>query len=254
MKKELLGGRLGKIYQEGAFVVRPVRKWTKNVHDFLRYLRQQEIEFVPEPFDLNEQTETISFMVGEVYNYPLPSFFFTDGMIISAAKLLRKFHDAGVGYLGQLNGDEEWMMPITSAMEVMCHGDFAPYNVTIMNREAQGMIDFDTLHPGSRIEDVAYAAYRWVPFSLEDNKLTLEEKIQRTKLFLEAYGLSKAERFYLVKQMNLRLQRLMDFMLNQAEQGDKDFQRNISDGHLEVYKLDAEYLRKHEEEIVKGIQ
>jgi aminoglycoside phosphotransferase (APT) family kinase protein len=50
-------------------------------------------------------------------------------------------------------------------IEVMCHGDFAPYNVTIVDGEAFGIIDFDTLHPGPKMWDIAYAVYRWVPFT-----------------------------------------------------------------------------------------
>ena len=46
----------------------------------------------------------------------------------------------------------------------MCHGDFAPYNITFVDRCVHGIIDFDTLHPGPRIWDVAYAVYRRSPF------------------------------------------------------------------------------------------
>ncbi len=70
--------------------------------------------------------------------------------------------------------------------------DFAPYNVVFNGVEAAGMIDFDTLHPGSCLWDVAYAIYRWAPLKNPRNPDAigdLASQIRRAKAFCDSYGL-----------------------------------------------------------------
>ncbi|WP_086347553.1 phosphotransferase enzyme family protein [Candidatus Enterococcus clewellii] len=243
MKKTLFGGRADKIFKQADTVVRPTNRWTKNVHTFLHYLKNKKIAFVPTPISLMEQEEVVSFMPGKVYNEPLPASFFTDELIVSAAQLLRDFHEAGSDYVDRLTGTEEWMLAVTEKPEVMCHGDFAPYNVTVNDGKAVGMFDFDTLHPGSRIEDIAYAVYRWVPF-YDGNQST--EKAQNTwrrfRLFIDAYGLEASEKEQLPAAMVKRLDQLIAFMKREAEKGNSDFRRNIEEGHLDKYRIDRIYI------------
>ena len=56
-------------------------------------------------------------------------------------------------------------MPGDLPAEVVCHNDFAPYNVVFDDGGPVGVIDWETAAPGARVWDVAYAAYRWVPLS-----------------------------------------------------------------------------------------
>ncbi|MDP5276722.1 aminoglycoside phosphotransferase family protein [Chengkuizengella axinellae] len=250
-KEELTGGRIGKIHKLGETVVRPSNIWTKDVHSFLNYLHEEGADFVPKPYGINEKNEEIlSFMTGDVYNYPLPEALLTDSMIVSSSKLLLKFHKYSERYVSKLTNDEQWMLPATNPAEVMCHGDYAPYNVTIVNNEAAGIIDFDTLHPGPRMWDIAYAIYRWVPFDSHGN---LKEQIRKAKLFLDTYGVDSEGRSSMVKVLVKRLQSLTDFMRSEARNGNKDFQLHIEKGHLQLYQNDIDYLKTNEHEIIQGI-
>lgn len=130
----------------------------------------------------------------------------------------------------------------------MCHGDFAPYNITTEKNVACGIIDFDTLHPGTKMEDVAYVIYRWVPFFAQAVPLSLEEKSLRAKLFLDAYGLIDS-RENIAEAMITRIESLIVYMLQQANQGNPDFQQNIRDGHLRQYRNDREYLKSNQRKI-----
>lgn len=244
MKNTLSGGRSGKIFKIKNTVVRPANPWTKNVHGFLAYLKNKQIDFVPTPIAFSDSEEIVSFMDGAVYNEPLPEMMLTDEMIISAARLLRQFHEAGSSYLSSLTGQEVWMLDSAAQPEVMCHGDFAPYNVTIMDGVAKNLFDFDTLHPGSRLEDISYAVYRWVPFysTTEEGALEERQQLERLRLFLDTYDLSMAERERLPEAMINRLEQLVHFMQVQAENGNSDFQKNIDDGHLGKYLNDITYI------------
>ena len=45
------------------------------------------------------------------------------------------------------------MLPKQLPVEVMCHGDFAPYNITFVDGCVHGIIDFDTLQETISIPD-----------------------------------------------------------------------------------------------------
>ena len=250
----LCGGRENKILRVSDQVIRPSDAWTPYIHDFLNFLKEEGVTYVPRPYGINEKGEEIlSYVQGEVYNYPLPEFMLQDNMIISSAKLLRSFHEVSGRYIDQLTSKEEWMLPAINPIEVMCHGDFAPYNVTIMDGEAVGIIDFDTLHPGPRMWDISYAVYRWVPFTNSYCNFSLDDQIRRAKLFLDTYGIQIEEREILPQMMADRLTNLVSYMNNQAEKGNEDFQKNIEEGHMDLYINDIQYILRYERTILDGL-
>jgi thiamine kinase-like enzyme len=254
----LSGGRENKVFKNKDNVIRPSGAWTPHVHRFLHFLIQEGFTVVPQPYGFSEKgDETLSYVQGEVYNDPLPEFMIQDHMIISSAKLLRSYHEVSGRYIDRITNKEAWMLPARDPIEVMCHGDFAPYNVTIVDGEAFGIIDFDTLHPGPKLWDIAYAVYRWVPVSNPtnpDNRFSLEEQIRKMKLFLDTYGVNAEERELLPQTMVDRLTRLIDYMENQAENGNQDFQKNIDEGHLELYLKDIQFIHQNERTILDGIK
>lgn len=173
-------------------------------------------------------------------------------MIERSAKLLLKYHECSREYILQLTGSERWMLPIINPVEVMCHGDFAPYNVTIIDNNPIGIIDFDTLHPGPVLWDIAYAIYRWIPFNgpqNPDHYYDLEEQIRKAKLFFDSYGLEINKRAEFPLVLIKRLQSLVDFMLKEAECGNEDFKLNIKEGHLQAYLHDIQYIKNNAERI-----
>ncbi|MBR3772528.1 MAG: aminoglycoside phosphotransferase family protein [Clostridium sp.] len=251
------GGREGKIYKQGAYVYRPANPWTKNIHEFLNYLRKSGMINIPVPYGINEEyKEILSFVPGTAYNYPLPMELRTDEVLKEAARLLKNYHRLGKCYLKKLTGKEVWMLPPIAPMEVMCHGDFAPYNVTIVDGKPAGIIDFDTLHPGPVLWDVAYAVYRWVPFTSTSNPDyydEIEEQVRKAKVFLDAYEATLQERKALPDMMVKRLESLVSYMTGQAKEGNEDFEKNLKEGHGELYMQDIAYINKYKETLLHGI-
>jgi len=256
--KTLDGGREGKIKKHGDKVIRPANEWSSDVHRFLEFLISEGFYSVPEPYGFTENNEEIlSYVPGTAYNYPLSDIFLNDEMIIRSAELLKNYHESGRKYIKKLRGDEKWMLPKVDPVEVMCHGDFAPYNVTLIDRKPTGIIDFDTIHPGPVLWDVAYAVYRWVPFtSLEnpDHYDDIDEQIRKVKVFMDAYGVTSQQREELPGTMVKRLSALTDYMTVQADDGNEDFAKNLEDGHVTIYKNDINYIIKNERNIINGIK
>lgn len=257
-KTELAGGRDGKIFKIGNVVSRPSNPWTITIHAYLNHLRANGIDFVPQPISIDQAAgvEQVSFVEGEVCNYPLNQAFSSNTALISAAKLLRQLHDASVGFLNQLNDDEVWMLPKLKPAEIICHADYAPYNVVVKNSHVVGIIDFDTCHPGSRIWDIAYAIYRWAPLSRPDADGitgTTTEHITRAKIFCDAYGLDANKRNQIMPIMIERIEKMVNYILTEAKNGNEDFIANMRDGHHIHYKKDIEFLKSNTNTITTGL-
>ena len=246
-KESLKSARVGISIGEHS-VKRPAGEWTPTVHSFLTYLHGACGLNVPKPIELNrkESSEILSFVDGESFNYPLPEVFLKDEMLRSAARLLKQLHDASGRYLNQLSGEEQWMLSPVSPMEVICHGDFAPYNVTVEGTAAVGVFDFDTIHPGPRIWDVAYAIYRFVPvMQSEVSRLRLSdgELLSKIRGFVDEYVID-VTLGELLGAMVRRIERLIEFMKEQASNGSVHFSKNIEDGHIVEYETDIKLIQR----------
>lgn len=251
------GGRSNKIARIKDQVHRPAGAWTPYVHNLLQHLRLQGFAGAPEPIGFTaEGHEIVSYVAGDVSNYPLSEAAASVAALISAADLLRKYHDASVVFVRGLKGDEPWLLPAREPIEVMCHGDYAPYNVALDGNRAIGIIDFDTAHPGPRVWDITYALYRWSPLTNPHNLDGFgseDEKIARCRLFCDVYGLSKTGRAGLILLVVERLQYLVEFMQAEADTGNEAFQANLADGHHLIYLADIDYLKANGESIQAGL-
>lgn len=250
---ELQGGRIGKIHKVDDTVVRPSNEWTVTVHKFLKFMHDKGADFVPIPYGIKGDHEIISFMTGKVFNDPLPEIFNNDSMLISAASLLAKFHKISEQFIPYITKECKWMLTPIYPAEVICHGDYAPYNVVIVDNKVKSLIDFDTIHPGTKMWDISYALYRWIPF-IDESEDNFNESMRKMRLFLDTYGLEQNERDKVVLVMIDRLTSLTNFMRSEASAGNVDFQRNIDDGHLKKYIDDIEYLKKNERKITYEIK
>lgn len=255
----LQGGRPDQIVRIGDRVHRPVGPWTKQVHKFLLHLRSEGFFAAPEPFGFDTSgREIVSFIEGEVSNYPLSDNASSTSALISAAKLLRKYHDASQSFLASDGFNQAcWQLPCRDPQEVMCHGDFAPYNVVLNGNQAIGIIDFDTVHPGTRLWDIAYALYRWSPFMNPNNSDgfgCIEDQINRARLFCNAYGLPEANRKRLPLLIIERLHSLVNFMLTQVKNGNQTFESYLQDKHHLLYLADIEYIKTNKFRIEEGLK
>ncbi|MGZ5213146.1 MAG: phosphotransferase [Actinomycetota bacterium] len=202
---------------------------------------------VPAPEELSEDgTETLSYLEGVVYTYPLPLVARSERALVSAAKLLREYHDATVPFVSQfLSG---WSGPRRYPVEVICHGDFAPYNCVMSGDEVTGIIDFDNTSPGPRLWDVAYAIYRFAPLTAPDNPDgfgELEVQAERARLFCASYGLG--DRTHVIRSVLERLDDLVRAIYQGAAAGNSASLRHVAEGHPSIYLGDSRYVSGHAE-------
>ncbi len=256
MTEEILtGGRPGVVRRVENRVVRPAGPWAKTVHALLRHIREQGFEAAPEPIGFDDNgNEILTFLEGDVANRPADEFYSDDGVLAESARLLRNYHDATTTF--EMPRDGQWMHPPREPVEVICHGDFAPYNAVFVDGLPVGIIDFDVAHPAPRLWDIAYALYRWVPMgdpALSGERRPLEEQVRRMAVFLTAYGLGNEARGDVIETMSARLQAMTDHMKSLADQGDEKFRADIARGDLALYLADIRWLNENAERILEAL-
>ncbi|MEO5886174.1 MAG: aminoglycoside phosphotransferase family protein [Anaerolineales bacterium] len=251
-EEKLVGGNMTTVSLVGNTVRRKAGSWTKQVHFVLAHLRAKGIQEVPAPLGFDEQRrEILTFIPGLVGHFPFPEFR-SDEVLVSAARLLRRIHDA-TEEIAQIY-QAGWQSPTREPIEVICHGDFAPYNCVFNNGELIGVIDFDHAHSGNREWDLAYALYRFAPItapSNPENYGTTEEQCRRVRLFCDEYGLP--EHSNIIQTIKLRIAYMADYLRHGAVNRDKRLQANIDAGHLEIYTTDYAYLDSHYEQFLLAI-
>ncbi|RKE19639.1 phosphotransferase enzyme family protein [Streptomyces sp. TLI_171] len=239
--RELLAGGVNQVERVGNRVLRPTGPWSPAVHGLLAHLRAAGFTAAPAFHGRTaDGREILDFLPGEVPDYPPTPAAASRTALLTAARQLRAYHDATAGYAA-----EGWMLPAAEPVEVICHGDYAPHNCVLDGERVVGVIDFDTAHPGPRLHDVAYAAYRWAPTSAPGNADgfgTPAEQAVRVREFCDAYGLDRAGRAGLVDAIAERLHALVAHMRAEAAAGSAAFASHLADGHHLMYLADAGYV------------
>jgi hypothetical protein len=242
----LTGGNSNQVMKQGNTVVRQTGVWSPFVHALLQHLQAHGFEQAPVLLEATENSERLSFIEGEVGNYPLKPYMLSNEMLVEAAKLLRRYHDVTQNFV--VPPDAQFFLPVdlTAGWEVICHNDFAPYNLVFSEGHIVGIIDFDTAAPGKRIWDIAYAVYRFAPLAADAHCLacgwqTPPDRISRLKLFCDAYSLQ--DRSELITTVSKRLNALVQYMQTNSANLD----------HIPVYLADLQYISDNQDVLQQAL-
>ena len=252
----LTGGNVSSVYRSGNTVRRELKPESPKIHKLLKHLEKKGFNYAPKFIGIDEKgREVLSFIEGEAGNYPLKSYMWSTDDLKEIAKMLRLYHDA----VSDFSFDSWQAIDNTpKPYEVICHNDFAIYNIIFDHKKPVGIIDFDVAAPGPRLWDIAYTLYTCIPLSrlyhTETGKAVYYDSSQdatrikqRVHMFFESYGVDGMEEDYL-EMVVLRLEGLCDYMIRKASEGDKAFQKMIDEGHLEHYQTEIQFVREHGKE------
>lgn len=219
----LHGGNMTQVVRVGHTVRRATGPWTPTIHAFMRHLRASGFTGVPEPLGIDDRgREIISLLPGAPAAYPLPEFGWSDATLVATARFLRAFHDASLGFAPQSGGC--WRWPAHTPPDVICHNDFAPYNLMFEDETLTGVIDLDLAAPGPRAWDAAYTAYRFAPLTDPANPDApfrgVEEQMRRLSVFCSAYDDPGVAPLQVLAQAAAKLRELVAFIEREAAAGD----------------------------------
>lgn len=243
----LLGGSTSTVVRVGDTVRRNAGPWTAAVHGLLRHLEFVGFGGSPRALGIDERgREVLSFIDGECGSYPLGRQWVTDGALRAVGTTLRMFHDAQYGFAPPASSVWRSFGPPPPDAEVICHHDAAPHNMIWRPDGTLALIDFDLASPGSRIYDVAYAAWTWVPIFSDRDAATLGwesvDRPRRLRMFADAYGLTPADRARLVSTIRKRVIDHNEGIRRMAAAGDPVFIRIVEKGHLRRPERDLQLI------------
>ncbi|WP_406944216.1 phosphotransferase [Halobacillus sp. SY10] len=253
-EEKLAGGNVSNVYRFEDTVRREIKPGSLKIHRLLQHLESKGFNYAPKFLGIDEKNrEILSFIEGEAGNYPLKRYMWSNDVLKEIAQMLRLYHDA----VSDFPLIDEWS-PIDntpSNREVLCHNDFAVYNIIFNHEQPVGIIDFDVAAPGPRLWDIAYTLYTCVPLSRLYHNEAGEavyynvshdaERIKaKIKIFFDSYGIEGIDQGYL-EMVLLRLEGLCRYMKRKSNEGDTAFQKMINEGHLDHYKKDIEFIREH---------
>ena len=187
----LQGGNVSSVVRIGDSVHRTAGPWSATIHRLLIHARSRGATGIPQPLGFDEiGREVLAFIPGQI-PHDQPDWLWTEETLSSAASMLRRWHDATTGFPTE---GAVWGFPYHQPAETICHNDFAPYNTVFLNRKLVGLIDFDFCAPGPRIRDLAWAAYRFVPYqpSKEDQS---DDNQQERSPFDRSTTVKRLDRF-----------------------------------------------------------
>lgn len=174
-EEPLLGGWTNEgVVRVGDTVRRPPRFATQLMRDVLVHLERAGFEPAPRWLGFDDRgRDILGFIEGETFS-DCRGIVWRDEQLAASARLLRRYHDAVAG------------SDLADGGEVVCHGDFGPWNLIWRDGLPFAVIDFDNAHPGGRDEDLGYALRAHLNLGLVD--LDAVEQSRRGRLYLDAYG------------------------------------------------------------------
>lgn len=257
-EEELTGGNVSKVYRAGNTVRRELHSDSFKIHKLLQHLETKGFPYAPKFLGIDDNgREVLSFIEGEAGNHPVKEYMWTDETLIKIAKMLRLYHDS----VQDFPFDSSWeaIDRTPEPFEVICHNDFAIYNIIFKGEKPVGIIDYDVAGPGPRVWDIAYTLYTCVPLSRfylsetgeqipYDPVKHADQVKQRISLFFKSYG-TELKRD-IVDMVLLRLEGLCKTIKRRARQGEVAFQKMIDEGHLEHYQSDIKFIQEYGKEWV----
>lgn len=223
-------GNGGAVVRSGAHVLRPTTPSTPAIHALLHHVRAHGFTGAPRVVGVDpDGRERLAWIDGEVPLPPFPTWSITDRAVVTITTLLRRFHDATVGFSAPPDAvwSDELADPTPGDQPVLCHNDVCPENVVFSEGIAVALLDFDFAAPGRREWDVATMARMCIPVeTAEDAARTGRgtlNPVRRLRVVADAYGLDEAGRHTLLDALAVQFAQGGDFVRRRVEAGEPAF-------------------------------
>jgi hypothetical protein len=217
----------GTVVRSGDHVLRPSNPHTSSIHRFLGFVAQAGFDGASQPVGVDpDGRERLRFIDGDVALPPYPEWARTDEALGSMARLMRRFHDAAVGFVPR--PDDSWSAELADPAggPIICHNDVCLENVVFRDGEAVGLLDFDFAAPGRALYDLACFARMCVPID-DESRVRFgwgaADLPARLRLVADEYGLEADERAELLTALGETIARGGEFLLRRVEAGDENF-------------------------------
>ncbi|MEQ4209162.1 aminoglycoside phosphotransferase family protein [Actinopolymorpha sp. B17G11] len=187
------------VVRVGSTVRHPLQPWTPAVHALLGYLCDAGFAYAPHVVGIEGDVDILTYIEGESGPDGWAKVV-DEGGLRAAARLLREYHDVVAAWRPDV--EPVWFTGQRGTGgpgEVVCHGDFGPWNIVWQGVQPVGLLDWEYANLASPRQDVAYALEYMVPFRDDAECLRWlrypepPDRLRRLEIFAEAYGLASTE-------------------------------------------------------------
>ncbi len=239
-EERLEGGYVGGAVRVGDTVRRSAGPWTPAVHALLAHLAGKGFAGAPRPLGLDEQgREVLTFLEGETVGNrkPRPAWVHAEDTLDQVARWMRGYHQAVADFVpppgAVWRGGGAWSPGL-----IIAHNDAAAYNAAWHQGKLTGFFDWDFAGPATPGQDLALAAFSWVP--LHTREVVAAEgftdfaaRPRRLDRFLRSYGWTGTTGEFLTV-MTARIQAHADGIRDRAAGGEEAFGRLLRQGVPDV--------------------
>jgi hypothetical protein len=236
MEVKLVGQTNQGVVRIGKTVHRKTEPWSPAVHELLRHLESVNFKYSPRLLGLDEQgREVLSYFDGESGKEAWAKVI-SDNGLQAFAKLLRSYHDSVKSFEPKNNN---WALTSQGPNqdEIVCHGDFGPWNTVWQGQKPVAILDWDFAGPSPALYDIAYALEYVAPFRDDEECIKWlaypkpPDRRHRIQVFAKAYRLDSTAG--LVDAVINVQQAGIEHVRSLAEKGQQPQLKWVQDGHLD---------------------
>lgn len=125
-EEPLLGGmaNAGAVFRRGDLVERPASRHARDLHAYLRALKEHGFDAAPAPVGLTaDGRERLTFIPGDVALPPFPDWAMTSTALASVGRLLRRLHEAGAAVAVDTRAAWPTDLADPEGGTLVCHND-----------------------------------------------------------------------------------------------------------------------------------
>ncbi|MFD2077738.1 phosphotransferase [Actinopolymorpha cephalotaxi] len=200
---------------------------------------------------LDEQgREVLTFIHGSTDSSGDPDWVWSERALVEAGRLIRRYHDLCRSFRPPVDAEWQLMVGAPAEGEVICHNDLAPFNTVYDGGVPVAFLDWDLAAPGPPVWDVAYAAWRFVPFYGDSAgrgwPTDVTHRATRLRLLCDAYELTPDERARLPELIERRIRCALDTLESWGRAGKPGWARMWQERtHRDGMLGDLAYVQQH---------
>lgn len=250
IEDEMARGRFANVRREGDTVLRHPVIYNSGSLALLRHFENEGCSLTPRVLEVSERRERLSYIPGLTGYPPLTEELRSEDALVSVARAARTIHDLSVSFVDRESYDWhplESCRPVRD-LEIIGHGDLAPWNIVFEGTEVAGIIDWDAAGPMTRSWDMAYLAHQFVPFHLGDDISSWgwdspPDRRARLALLCDTYGGLDPED--VLDDAILRLHSTGIFLRQRIRAGDPQFEAQRRERHDRGFMAASANLAMH---------
>jgi Ser/Thr protein kinase RdoA (MazF antagonist) len=245
----------GLVVRVGDTVRKPAPSTGQATQALLNHLEAVGFDGAPRFLGVDDKgRQVLSFLPGVAITRPYAPWALTETALRSVAELLRRYHEAAASFDAT---SYHWPAspPAPFATPLVSHNDPNLDNVIFRDGRAVALIDFDLASPGSAVWDVATAARLWAPLrsDVDIDDVRAGQSVRRLRAFVDAYGMTDAERALLVDAVPLTHDWIYEIVRTGAVHGSLGYAHYWQHGGMQRAERTKDWFRRHQRLIAETI-